>query len=208
MKDFKFKTAMIAIIAGAAIAVAVALTPLPSKATISSIVLPPAVTGSTNVPTYSGTLHNFSNSSAGDLFCISGSATKIIKVKVIHVSAIASAAVNSTLSVVRRSTLDTGGTPTAVTPTPSDSNNAAGTAVVTGYGTAPTTGTLIGRIRAQKLAVGTTSSASFSTVPALFNFSSFWDQAQVLRGVNQAICVDIDATSGGIWEIDAEFTEE
>jgi len=169
---------------------------------------PLPITGNSNIPTYSSTIHNFANSSAGDIFCISGSATKIIKIKGIRVSAIASAAVNSSVSVVRRSTLDTGGTPTSVTPVPSDTLNSAATAVVTGYATAPTAGTLVGRIRAQKLPIGTTTSTSISPAPALFQFSPYWDQPQVLRGVNEALCIDVDSTAGGNWEVDIEHTEE
>jgi hypothetical protein len=175
----------------------------------SSITAPPAVSGNTNVPTYGAALHNFSNSSAGDIFCISGSATKIVKVKAIHISAVASAAVVSTLSVARRSSLNTGGTPTVVTPVLSDTAvNPAATAVVTGYATAPTAGTLVGRVRAQKLSIPTATSTTFATTPATFDFARYWDQPQVLRGVTQALCVDVDGTAGGVWEIDAEFTEE
>lgn len=172
----------------------------------SSTPLP--ITGNSNIPTYSAAVHNFSNSSAGDIFCISGSATKTIRVKGIRVSATASAAVNSAVSIIRRSTLNTGGTPTSITPVPSDSNNPSATAVTTAYATAPTAGTTVGIVRSQKLPIGTATSTGISPSPALFQFSVYWDQPQVLRGVNEALCVDVDSTAGGNWEIDEEHTEE
>ncbi len=169
---------------------------------------PNMVTGSTNVPSYSAAVHNLSNSSAGDIFCISGSSSKVIKVKGVRVSAIASAGVNSAVSIIRRSTLNTGGSATPITVVPNDTNNPAATAVVTAYATAPTLGTQVGIVRSQKLPIGTTSSTSIAPTPALFQFSIYWDQPMTLRGVNQALCVDVDSTAGGNWEIDEEHSEE
>jgi hypothetical protein len=169
---------------------------------------PGVVSGNTNVPSYSAAVHNFGNSSAGDILCVGGSATKTVKIKGLRVSAIASAAINSAVSIVRRSTLDSGGTPTSVTPVPNDPLNSAATATVTAYATAPTAGTLVGRIRAQKLAIGTATSTALAPSPALFQFSVYWDQPITLRSATQALCIDVDATAGGNWEVDAEFTEE
>lgn len=169
---------------------------------------PQVITGNTNINTYSAAIHNFGNSSAGDIFCIAGSATKIVKVKGVRVSAIASQAVNSSISIIRRSTLNSGGTPSSVTIVPNDTNNPASTATVTAYATAPTPGTQVGIVRSQKLSIATATTTAFAANPALFQFSVYWDQPLILRGVNQNICVDVDATAGGTWEVDEEHTEE
>lgn len=169
---------------------------------------PCSVTGSTAVPSYSAAAHNFGNSSTGDILCVTGSATKAVRVKQIRASAIASAAVNSSLSVSVRSSLNTGGTPTTLTAVPNDSQNSTATAVVTAYATAPTAGTLVGRVRAQKLSIPTTSATAFAPNPAVFSFANNWDQPIVLRGATQALCLDVDSTAGGNWELDVEWTEE
>jgi hypothetical protein len=173
----------------------------------SSPSLPQYVTGNTGVNTYNGGVSAAANSSAGDVYCIFGSATKIVKVKRISISGIASAAIINSVIVVKRSTADTGGTPTAVTLVPNDSANPAATATATVYATAPTPGTLVGIVRSSYQAIPTTSNAN-AHEDKLEDFTSYWDQPIVLRGVNQSLCLTIPATAGGTWNINHEHTEE
>lgn len=170
---------------------------------------PPAVTGNTPIPTYSASIAGLANTGTGDLYCISGSATKTVKVKGIRVSAIATAAITISASIVKRNTAASGGTSTTPTIVPSDSLNAAGTAVVRAYTVSPTPGALVGQIRSEKLSVGTQGSNNNSDT-ALFQFSVYWDQPQVLRGVAESLCVTapIAAGAGASFDIDHEHTEE
>jgi hypothetical protein len=165
------------------------------------------VTGSSNVPSYSASVNAFANSSAGDVYCINGSATKTIKVKGIRISALASAAIADDIAVIKRSTANSGGTPTTITPVPNDSLNAAATATVKAFATAPTPGTSVGQVRSQVITIPTTA-AAVSPVLALFQFTPYWDQPIVLHGVAEGICVNVPSTAGGQWSIDSEFTEE
>lgn len=171
---------------------------------------PEAITGNTNVATYSaGSSFSNSTASAGDLFCVNGSASKAVKVKGIRVTGVGGGAgsANAALAIIRRSTADTGGTPTSLTAVPSDSNNPAATGTVTQYGGAnlPTPGTTVGNVRNRYISLPGTSSVGVSE--GLFQFSVYWDQPQVLRGTAQGICVNSVANSAS-WAIDVEWSEE
>lgn len=60
----------------------------------------------------------------------------------------------------KRSSANTGGTPTALTAVPHDSMNAAATAVVNTYAAAPTTGTLVGDVHLSASSVSALTNAS------------------------------------------------
>ena len=175
------------------------------KAIPTGIAAPLPVIGNTNIPTYSASA-SFSNSSAGDAFCVNGSATKTINVKDIRVTAIASALVTQNIALIRRSTQDTGGGKTAITIVPSDSSDAAGTGTASYFTTAPTAGTPVGHIRDRMLTVATASTGPVSE--GLFQFSVYWDQPQVLRGTAQGLCVSVPSTAGGTWSISTEWSEQ
>lgn len=166
---------------------------------------PLVVTGNSNVPTYSVS-KSFSNSSAGDLFCVYGSSTKTVKVKGIRVTGISASGATAEISIVRRSTLNTGGGITSITAAPSDSTNAATTASALYFTTAPTPGTLVGNVRDRYINLPTTSGGTISE--GLFQFTPYWDQPQVLRGASEGICVAATSTAGGQWAIDAEYSEQ
>jgi hypothetical protein len=169
---------------------------------------PMGVTGNTQVPSYSAGVVSLANAVAGDLYCITGSATKTVSVKVIRISAIATAAIAQPISLIKRSTADTGGTSAAVTLVPNNSANAAGTATITSYTAAPTPGTPVGTVRAQNLAITTTAAPS-GTPPAFFQFSEYWDQPIVLHGTLENVCVNTPgANAGASWNIDSEHTEQ
>lgn len=173
-----------------------------------SATTPTIVSGNTSTPTYSSAVTGQANSSAGDVYCVAASATKTVKVKGVRVSAIASAAIVSDVVINKRSTLNTGGTPTAVTVVPHSSENPPGTATVTSYATAPTPGTLVGAVRSQKLPI-TTTSGTLAPSPTLFQFSVYWDQPIILaKGSTEALCVTVASTAGGQWDVDHEHTEE
>jgi hypothetical protein len=143
----------------------------------------------------------------GDTLVITGSATKTVRVTRISFSGTATAAEDVDVTVIKRSTADTGGTGTAQTIAPHDSANAAATAVVTLYTAAPTPGTSVGTVRAAKLF------ASVTGTPAVYTPIPPWDfgfgpkQGIVLRGVAQQVAINLSAAAGS-FDADIEWTEE
>lgn len=79
-----------------------------------------------------------------DIFSISGSATKLIKVFRVHLVSIQATAGINSWALVKRATANTGGASTVVAAVRSDSNDPAETAEVRTYSTNPTLGALIG----------------------------------------------------------------
>lgn len=169
---------------------------------------PAVVTGNTNVPTYASAAIGIANTGAGDIYCIAGSATKVVKIKGIRVSATATSTIVIDANVVLRSALDTGGTSTAITVVPQDTSNPAATATVTSYSVSPTPGAAIGTLRSQKLAVGTAGNSANAGL-ALYQFSVYWDQPLILRGAAQNACINVSAAgTGATFDVDHEHTEE
>jgi hypothetical protein len=166
---------------------------------------PQAVYGNTAVATYSASA-NMSNTATGDIYCISGSATRAVHIKGVRISALGTGT-QTLVKLNKYSSAPTGGTPTtAPTLVPNDSQNAPATATVTAYTTAPTSGTLVGTFRSQYIAVVATSGATTSQ-PALFQFSVYWDQPIVLHGTGENMCVNVGVGAATSWAIDHEHVE-
>lgn len=125
---------------------------------------------------------------ATDIFCISGSATKTVRVLRMSIGATATAAAVGDIILVKRSTANTAGTSTAPAVVANDSTNPAGTAVALAYTANPTTGTLVGNVRTRKLAFGTIAGSVIDSVD--FTWTVGGEQALVLRGVAQAACLN------------------
>lgn len=147
--------------------------------------------------------------SATDIFTITGSATKTIRITRIEVSGTQTTAGQVDVIVLKRSTADTGGTSTAPTLVPHDKSNAAATAVVNAYTANPAVGTLVGNLRAGKLFVAAPATASPTTIMAM-DFGPRPAQALVLRGVTDVIAINLNGSTvtGGSFNIGIEFTEE
>lgn len=147
---------------------------------------------------------------ATDIFTITGSATKVIRITAVFLSATQTTASTAVLSIIRRSTANTGGVSTALSATTHDTNNVAATATLAAYTTNPTIlGTLVGSVRARKVFVPST------TTPVEGGFSewTFGDrpaQAIVLRGISQSVSINLGGAtlSGSNFSIAIEFTEE
>lgn len=166
------------------------------------------VNGNTNVLTYGSAVTGLANTGAGDVYCIRGSATKLVKIKGIRVSATATASAVIDATIVLRSAAGTGGTSTSPGIIPHDSTNPASTSLVTAYSVSPTPGTAIGTIRTQKISVGTAGNTAFAGL-ALYQFTTYWDQPLILRGTTQYACVNFTAAGAGASiNIDHEHTEE
>lgn len=104
-------------------------------------------TYTTGIPAYTG------YSSPTDFFSIRGASDKIIKIIGIRLSGSATGNNNVDVALLKRSTANSGGSPTTATITPLDSTNPAPSATVVTYGAAPTLGTLVGPVCACQLEV-------------------------------------------------------
>lgn len=169
---------------------------------------PLVISGITEIPTYRTATTAIANTGAGDLYCISGSATKTVHVLRMRISAIASAAIAIDATVVKRSSAPSGGTPVAMTMVPNDSLNAAATAVGTAFSASPTPGAAVGTIAARKLAIGTQGNSNTIGDEA-FDFTIDYGQAVVLRGTSQQLCLNVTAAgTGASYNVGSTHTEQ
>jgi len=146
---------------------------------------------------------------ATDLVTIIGSATKLVKlIRVVFSGTILTAAINGSVSIVKRSTADTLGTSSAPTIIPLDSNNAAATAVLAAYTANPTLGTPVGTIWQAKYLYQI--AASGNPTVLVIDFSQL-GQSGTLRGVAQQLALNLNAVafaSAGSVDYSFVFTEE
>lgn len=165
-----------------------------------------------------GTRATYSASSSGqvppaaatDIFTITGSATKTIRVTRIETAGTTTAGSGASvnLQLIKRSAANTGGTSSSVTAAPHDSNNAAATATVLAYTANPAVlGASVGTIRAQRfsfLTVGT------ETQEEDWEFGTRPSQAVVLRGTSQVLAINLGGATitNPVMDITIEWTEE
>lgn len=197
------------------------LNSLGQKAMTGSV---PVVVASDNVlttlvketATYSAGVADLSPAAtATDIVTISGAAGKVIKIYRIHITATATTGSIFDLNLIRRSTLNTGGTSTTVTPVVFDTLNAASSAVIQRYTANPTTlGTSLGVISQSMLYCSPTTNAANNfvqpggTVELLFGQDGM--QPLTLRNVNELIAINLDGQTitGANIEVDIQWTEE
>jgi hypothetical protein len=141
-----------------------------------------------------------------DIFTISGSATKTIKITRIAFTASQTTAAQRDVVVLKRSTLNTLGNSTLLVPVAHDSTSSASTAVVRSYTANPTVGTLVGNIRSRKVYVGTTTGNSDEMV---IDYGVRPSQAVYLRGVNEVLSINLNSitSTGNLINISIEYTE-
>jgi hypothetical protein len=162
-----------------------------------------------------GTKNTFSSASSGvtlaatatDFWELIGSATKTVRILRITLTGICTAGASPDILLIVRSTADTSGTASQPAITPNDSNDSPATAVINLYSANPTLGVAVGTIRARKLNLGTVSAAGTLE----WKFSDVNDQAIVLRGVAQVLCLNFNGQavpSGTLIDIETEFVED
>lgn len=156
-------------------------------------------------------------SSATDIFTITGSSSKTVRITRIEIGGTTTSATPAALDIVllKRSTANTSGTSTAPTIVPHDINDAAATATVLAYTANPTTGTLVGNLRNQKLMLML---ATYTATDFPMNDKLIWDfgnrageRAIVLRGTGDVLAINLNAvtaTATASLDIAIEFTEE
>lgn len=160
--------------------------------------------------TFSGA---FSNSTlvtgATDVLRITGSTTKLIRVKKIQMTAtVARGPAIANVTLVRRSTAGTGGTSSNATNASYDTNNTASTAVVTAFTVNQTAlGTVVSTIRAEKYLVNAITAAP---VVMDWEFGIRGAQSVVLRGTSDYLCLNLGGPTlaTGVGSFFIEWTEE
>ena len=161
--------------------------------------------------TYSAAVIAYSPyASPQDVAGLVGSSTKRVRVLRFAVSGRATAANQLDVQLVKRSSADTGGTPTALTSVPHDSNDGAATAAAATFAAAPTAGTLVGAIRAQQINLSA-AGAGGAAVPVEFDFGTVNDKAIVLNGASEALYLNLNGAAmpaGTVLNIFVEWSEE
>jgi hypothetical protein len=174
-----------------------------------------AIIGTVNINssapnTYGAAIVNLAlAATATDIFTISGSATKTIKITKVHLNGIQTTAGQINVSFMKRSSLNSGGTSTVPVAIPYDSLNTAATAVVAAYTANPTTlGTVVGTIYAERVFLPGAATAS-DAQGLQVSYSDFGQQSFVLRGLTQLFCFNLVGVTvvGGSVNVSIEWTE-
>lgn len=168
----------------------------------------PTSPGFSTIQTYGAVADDLASAAtATDIFTITGSGTKTIKIARLIVSCSATNNINIDLAIVKRSTANTGGTSTTPTAVPFDSANAAATATVRAYTANPTLGTTVGTVLSQQLFVsgGTTQPIA----NAIFDFTSTVSQPIVLRGTGEVLALNLQGVTvtGPQFQVSIEWVE-
>lgn len=130
---------------------------------------------------------------ATDVFTISGSNTKTIKIYRVLFYLTATTGSNATVIGVRRSSLNTSGTSTLLTGVPHDTDNAAPTAVVRSYTANPTLGTLVGNMFT--FGVYVSGGGTIGSIPFSYLIDNPIVQPITLRGTNQLFAVNMNGVT-------------
>lgn len=143
-----------------------------------------------------------------DIFTITGSVGKTIRVTRLAISGTQTTAATRDILLIKRSTANTGGTSTTLTNVAHDSTSAASSATIRAYTVNPTSlGTAVGTVRTRKVFVAGTATNSDEFI---VEWGPRNAQSIVLRGVNEVLAVNLNgATSAGNnFNINIEWTEE
>jgi hypothetical protein len=172
-----------------------------------------------NIPrvreTYGATSLNLTvPASATDIFTITGSGSKTVYIHKITVTGNKTAHSQELVTLLKRSTANSGGTSTTRTAVSYDSDSAAATATVRAYTANPTLGTLIGEIFSRRVSfpVQTPTNAQGNggtVVPWIWEYSQI-GQPITLRGATQVLSVNLNGVTltGGILQCSIEWSEE
>lgn len=161
--------------------------------------------------TYSAAITGLAVAAAAtDIFTLTGSATKTIKVRAVHVSATRTADAKTDLVMLKRSTANSGGTSTTPTRVPHDSTNTAATGVVNAYTANPVVGTLVGIIRSRKQYIPVAASSALESEASYVFGSAESTQGITLRGTGEVFAVNLNGQTitGPSFDMSIEWTEE
>ncbi len=173
----------------------------------SAVVQPIAIDSSTKI-SYSASVSGFAPAaSATDIMAIYGSGTKTIKITHIEIVGNTSAGAFQNVLAIKRSTTNTGGTPTTVTAVPHDSNDAGATATVQTYAANPSPlGTTVGNLRTSRMWIGLSS----QTNALAWDFTNRAAKPIYLRGTGEGLCINFGGSTVATpnFSIIIEWSEE
>jgi hypothetical protein len=154
---------------------------------------------------------------ATDIFTVTGSATKLVKITRLVITGSTTLAANVILPItlLKRSSADLTGTSTAPTRVAHDSLNAAVTATVLAYTANPgTLGTLVGAFRNIRMTLQLTPQTATDfpiSLPYIEDFGQRGGQPIVLRGIAEVFAINLAAIAtitGWLFDISVEWSEE
>jgi len=156
--------------------------------------------------------------SATDIACIAGSATKTINIHKIVISGSAGTLVTAPFTLVRRASLDTGGTAATTTAnwantiSKRDTTDPAASATLISYSANPTINDASPTYIASAELTLPVTSAGTVTRPLIWDFDTPFSfvKGVVLRGASQQACINLNAVSvsSGLLHVAIDWTEE
>lgn len=152
-------------------------------------------------------------STATDVACLTGSATKTVRVQQVRVSGTAGTQIIIPAILVRRATVDSAGTSVVMTPYAMDTNNVASTVSAVAYYTANPTinDTAPNMLDVGSWLLGTTAGVNGLVAPyTLFDWTERnFMQAPIIRGTSQQLCINVNGTSpsASLAQISFKWTE-
>jgi hypothetical protein len=165
--------------------------------------------------TYSASISELAIASAAtDIFTITGSATKTIRIIKITISGTQTTRSYNDVVLLKRSTPNTSGTSTTRTAVRYDSSDAVATAVVQAYTANPTTGVLVGNFDTINMPFGIDTPTSPQSNGSLevfsWNFGSGPLKAIVVRGINEVVAINFNGQTlpGSTLDVSVVWTEE
>lgn len=152
--------------------------------------------------------------SATDIACITGTATTIVRIQQIRISGSAGTLVSLPVVITKHASANTGGTAALTTALPVpykfDNNNPAPLATTTAYTANPTiVDAAPGIIDAGTVSLNVTTAVGGA--PLAFSWTTrAYNEAPVLRGVAQQLCVNLNAVSvtSGLLSVSFMWTEQ
>lgn len=146
---------------------------------------------------------------ASDIVEFCGSATKTVRITKISVGGRATSAASVDLTLVKRSTANSGGTATNPTRVPYDASAGAASATVSAYTANPTLGTAVGSISTKQLFLGNLTTGA-PGADAQWTFGDRPATAVILRAAAQCLGISFNSgtASGGLLDAELEWTEE
>lgn len=183
----------------------------PAAAQVNTVPQTGVTSGYTAKITYSSSFFGLVPPTAtGDFLCISGSATKVVRVDRIVIGGTSNAITNGAVSVLRRASLDTGGVAATTTANPGittqiasrdtgQATNLSAKATLISYTTVPSINdTSPVYVDAGTITMGTTSTGGSTNLA--FDWSRDIEnnvQVPTLRGATQQLCLNFDGVSPG-----------
>ena len=182
---------------------------------INNVPQPGIVCGSEPIAaSFSATTSGFAiASTASDVACITGSATKTVRIQQIRLSGSAGTQVVIPALLIRRATVDSAGTSVVMTPYAMDTNNVASTVSAVAYYTANPTinDTAPNMLDAASWVLQKTDGTNGAIAPyTLFDWTERnFMQAPIIRGTSQQLCINVGLTSpsASLAQISYKWTE-